>query len=282
MKQMMAGATLAMAVGMASSALACDECQLRKDGLYMGQYTLMGNGTLRSWVKYEKGKPTSLGVTFSEKALSGLKTNLPAKMPVMEYQLALPKEAKITGFDHISLDWAPLGHVPKGVYDKPHFDIHFYLMSPAERQKITAVGKDLAICSKKPEARFIPAGYLAPPDTSIPMMGMHAIDSAAPELKGQPFEKTFLYGYYNGTMNFVEPMVALDYLKTKPNFSTNIKLPASYPKAGFYPTRYSIRYDATREEYSVSLDGLMWRGGVKNGGVKNAAPARVAFKAPTR
>jgi hypothetical protein len=254
-----------------SRASACDECALRKSGVYMGQYTLMGNGTLRSWVKYEKGKPSSLGVTFSEKALSGLKTKLPGKMPAMEYQLALPKEAKVTGFDHISLDWVPQGHVPKGVYDKPHFDIHFYMMSPSQRKKITAAGKDFAVCTKQPEARFLPAGYIAPPDTAVPFMGLHAIDAASPELKGQPFEKTFIYGYYNGQMSFIEPMVALDYLRTKPNLSTPIKRPVSYPQAGFYPSRYSIRYDATREEYTVSLDGLAWYAGVKNAPAKRVA-----------
>jgi hypothetical protein len=250
-----------LVVSAGTGAQACEECQLRKGGTYLGQFTLMGNGTVRSWVKYQNGKPSSLGVTLSESAITGLRTNLPKQMPVVEYKLALPKEAKVTGFDHISLDWAPQGHVPKGVYDKPHFDIHFYTMAPAERLKITAVGKDLAICSKKPTTRFIPTGYIAPPETSIPQMGMHAIDSASPELNGQPFSSTFIYGYYNGQMNFVEPMVALSFLQTKANFSAPVKVPAAYAKQGYYPTLYSVTYDQERGEYSVALEGLIWRAG---------------------
>jgi hypothetical protein len=100
-----------IATGQPQQAAACEECQLRKEGTYMGQFTLMGNGTVRSFVTYGKGgKPSSLGVTFSESALSGLREKLLAGMPMWEYALALPSEARVTGFDHISLDWNPRGH----------------------------------------------------------------------------------------------------------------------------------------------------------------------------
>jgi hypothetical protein len=244
-----------------SPAAACDECQLRKQGTYLGQFTILGNGTVRTWVKYHNGKPASLGITFSETALQGLPTaeQLPKNMPMMEYELALPPEAKATGFDHISLDYGPLGHEPKNIYDKPHFDVHFYMTSPAERKKITAQGKDLAICEKKPAAGLLPAGYILPPATSIPRMGMHAMDPSGAEFRGGEFTQTFIYGYYNGKMTFIEPMIAVSYLATKPNFSTPVKTPAIYEKPGFYPTRYSISFDEKRREYTVALDGLTWR-----------------------
>jgi hypothetical protein len=277
---MWVGGLLAFALSAGQTARACDECQLRKEGTYLGQFTLLGNGTVRSWVKYEKGKPTSLGVTFSETALSGLKEakDLPPQMPMMAYRIALPPEAKATGFDHIVLDWNPIGHIPQGIYTVPHFDFHFYTITDAMRNKITAVGKDIAICEKKPEARFLPAGYIIPPDTAVPQMGAHAVDAATPELHGQPFTQTFIYGYYNGQMNFVEPMVALDYLKTRPNFSTAVKVPQAYSKNGFFPTRYSISYDPVRQEYSVALNGLTWR----KAAPANKAPAKAKVKATTK
>jgi hypothetical protein len=97
---------LTLAANQPQKANACEECQLRKEGTYLGQFTLMGNGTVRSFVTYGKnGKPSSLGVTFSESALFGLPEKLPGGMPMWEYALALPAEARATGFDHISLDW---------------------------------------------------------------------------------------------------------------------------------------------------------------------------------
>lgn len=270
-------ATLMAALFAAQPATACEECRLRKDGAYLGQFTLLGNGTVRSWVKFDKGRPTSLGVTLSEGALTGLMPveEMPAKMPMMEYVLALPVEAKVTGFDHISLDWNPVGHPPQPIYTKPHFDVHFYLMSREDRLKITAAGKDVAICEKKPEARYFPAGYVMPPETAVPNMGAHAVDGATPELPGKPFASTFIYGYYNGRMNFVEPMVALEFLQSKPNLSSDIKLPQSYQRSGFYPTRYSITFDEKRREYSVALDGLTWREADSTATIAKTQPAKI-------
>ena len=93
-------------------------------------------------------------------------------------------------------------------------------------------------------------------------MGAHAVDTATPELRGDPFTSTFIYGYYNGRMTFVEPMISTAFLKTKTNFTAPVKQPAAYPRRGYYPTRYSVTYDPKREEYSVALEGLVLRAGV--------------------
>jgi hypothetical protein len=251
---------LTIAADQPQQAAACEECQLRKEGTYLGQFTLMGNGTVRSFVTYGKnGKPSSLGVTFSESALSGLPEKLPASMPMWEYALSLPPEARVTGFDHISLDWSPQGHEPNGIYTKPHFDVHFYLTSRAERKKITFQGVDKVAGARRPAARFLPAGYVLPPGTAIPNMGAHAIDAAAPELTGKGFTHTFVYGYYKGQVNFMEPMVTKAFLETKPNVTIPVKQPTAYFARGYYPTSYSMKYDAVRQEYTVSLDGLTLR-----------------------
>lgn len=273
-------AALALSLGIAGTAAACEECQMNKAGTFLGQFTLLGNGTVRTWVKLDaKKKPLALGVTFSETALTGLsQTGMgPKEMPMVPYTLALPKEAKGFGFDHVGLDWSPKGHFPNGIYDVPHFDVHFYMATKNDLDRITAVGADLARCSRKPAARYMPAGYIIPPGTEVPRMGSHAVDSAAPELKGQPFAQTFIYGFYNGQMNFLEPMIAKSFLETKQNYTTKLKLPKAYLRSGWYPTQYSIKYDPVRQEYSVALEGLTYR--------KGDAPApakRIQTKRPQR
>ena len=42
-------------------------------------------------------------------------------------------------------------------------------------------------------------------------MGWHWIDPLSPEFTGQPFSKTYIYGYYGGELSFVEPMITLAY-----------------------------------------------------------------------
>jgi hypothetical protein len=132
-------------------------------------------------------------------------------------------------------------------------------MSVDALKKITGVGKDAPIANKQPAQGFMPAGYVMPPG-AIPMMGAHAVDTSSPELnpqQPQPFTQTFIYGYYNGLMNFFEPMITKDYLETKPDFTAEVKQPERFAKRGYYPTRYSIKYNAERKEYTVSLEGLV-------------------------
>ena len=251
-----------LTIGQSRPAFACDTCQLEKSGTFIGRITLMGNGTVRSWVQLNKsGKPESIGVTFSEMALTGLTQTPPKGMEGMPYTLALPKEAAVTGFDHIGLDWNPKGHLPKAIYGKPHFDFHFYQVTASDLKKITATGADLARINKRPVAKYLPLGFITPPGTGVPQMGAHALDASTPELRGKPFTHTLTYGYYNGKVTFIEPMITREFLQSKTNVKAAIKQPTTYQKRGYYPTSYSIKYDPIRKEHTVSLDGLTLRTG---------------------
>jgi hypothetical protein len=257
------------------AATACDQCKLNKQGLYFGEFRILGDGTVRSWVQLGKdNKPAAMGVTLSETALRGLETTpakTPAEMMKHENPLTLPRQAAATGFDHISVDWNPQGHDPKGIYDKPHFDFHFYRISQAARDQITATGKDLAKCDKLPSKRFIPAGYILAPKTEFPRMGAHWVDPTSPELTGKLFTSTFIYGSYDGKLNFIEPMVTKAFLESKPNFTAPVKVPAAYEKPGYYPTRYSVKYDETRQEITIALEGLKYFAGQAGKGKKKLA-----------
>lgn len=275
MKKFIFAALALAAFSSTQVARACEECQLNKSGMYFGQFTILGNGTVRTWAKLNKGVPQSLGLTFSETALDGQPAKMPAKLQdqlKLMHRLQLPKEAARTGFTEIGLDYMPEGHEPKPLYTVPHFDIHFYRMPWAERQKITAKGANLKVCEKKPEAGILPAGYMVAPRGSVPMMGAHAIDPRSPEFHGKPFQHTLIYGLYDGKVNFIEPMVAISFLREKKDVSQPIPLPTKFTQWGYYPTRYSISFDENRREYTFALEGLVPRGPVtKTAIVKNTS-----------
>ena len=176
-----------------------------------------------------------------------------------EYVLSLPKEALISGYDHIVIDWNPKGHIPIGVYDAPHFDFHFYLISPEQREKITAKGEDASRAHKTPSPELMPEGYILPEGTEVPRMGAHAIDTTAPEFNKLPFVRTFIYGFYDGQMIFLEPMMTEAFLATKPNTTDQIRLPKAFSKDAYYPTIYSVKYNANQREYEVSLENLVYK-----------------------
>ena len=90
-------------------------------------------------------------------------------------------------------------------------------------------------------------------------MGAHWLDQNAQELHGHHFTATFIYGSYDGHFIFLEPMITKAFLEGKPCFTEEIKLPAKYEKPGYYPTRYSVRYDAQKQEYNIALEGFTKR-----------------------
>jgi len=215
----------------------------------------VGNGRAYTWVLNDGlGNPLAVGINFTDQALAG---GLPADET--EYILPLPKQANAIPFTHVVMNWNPHGHIPPGIYDVPHFDFHFYLITPPQREKITATGEDLARTTLMPAPEFIPAGFIGPEGTSEPRMGWHWINPASPEFNGQPFTETFIYGFYNGQMAFIEPMVTTEFLAGRPFVSHAIALPAAYPTSAFYPTGYTLAYDARRGEHAVSLWGLTQR-----------------------
>jgi hypothetical protein len=229
-------------------------------GTYNGPARDMGKGRAHTFITLDANKkPTTIGIRLTEAALTGLPTEPPSDADGWEYVLPLPKEASISGYTHIVIDWDPKGHIPPGVYDKPHFDFHFYLISPEQREKITAKGEDLAKAHKQPAPEFMPEGYILPEGTEIARMGSHAIDPSSPEFNKLPFTKTFIYGFYDGSMAFLEPMVTIAFLETKPNVTDYIKLPKAYSQHGYYPTQYSVKYNQGQREYLISMEGLMYR-----------------------
>lgn len=220
----------------------------------------IGKGRAYAFITLDADKkPTAIGIRLSEAALTGLPAEHPPDADGWEYVLPMPKEASISGYTHIVIDWNPEGHIPPGVYDKPHFDFHFYLISPEQREKITARGEDLAKARKQPAPEFMPEGYVLPEGTEVARMGSHAIDPSGPEFNKSPFTKTFIYGFYDGSMAFLEPMATKAFLETKPDTTDYIKLPKAYSRHGYYPTQYGVKYNQDQREYVIAMEGLIYR-----------------------
>lgn len=223
---------------------------------YEGAPVHFGQGQAHTVVRTDAdGKPASISIVFSESALAGLPASGEAMAP--GYTLEMPTTGPKTVVDHVVINWEGHGHPPPGVYDVPHFDFHFYLVSQAEQLQVKFSNEgESGDPSQQPAAALLPAGYVVPPGTAVPQMGVHAVNTAAPEFQQQPFTATFIYGYHNQRQTFVEPMVALSFLQSKPSFSAPLARPASYSKAGAYPASYSVKYDAANQRYEVALQDL--------------------------
>jgi hypothetical protein len=239
-----------------------------------------GAGVMNSFVTVaDNGTPLNVGWTFSKGVLD--KTELPAKNPQKTFNLVLPKDASgsnYTVLDHMGLGWRPQGHQPKFAFGATHFDAHFFMISPAQREDIPEAPDTGPFVPppppyQNPKPKFVAQGY----ENSghyVAGEGAHWVNEKSPEFRGQPFTQTLVYGYdQNGKMHFMEPMITVDILKSlqnqggKTSITQKINLPTAFTKSGFYPTEYTVTYDpgAARYQYTVKMSGMKYKAANKAG-----------------
>jgi len=256
-------------------------------GRSLGWQVPLGNGAVTSYAEFEgQATPKAIGVMFSAAALDGLPTGSDNHHCIdrnkdgavagamkceqtFEHVIPLPdavaRRADIP-IKWVLLNWNPVGHIPPGVYDVPHFDVHFELGPIAEIFAIESgpCGPEFVRCdqfqiAKKPlPPNYVPADF-RDVDAVVPAMGNHLVDLTGPEFGKQPFTRSWIYGVYDGRVIFYEEMVTRAHLLSKPNACTPIKSPKAVAAAGFYPTVSCIRNNAASGEYTVSLEGFAFR-----------------------
>ncbi|RPI76403.1 MAG: hypothetical protein EHM47_00330, partial [Ignavibacteriales bacterium] len=130
-----------------------------------GDSTSFGGGMIKSWIEVDAGNnPQRVGITITKSILS----NLPSGY--RDISLNLPAAADSL-FKHIFINWNPGGHPPQTVYGLPHFDMHYYIITNAERQQIQGGIHNVPVASE-----FIPEDYIFTPGeeyVSVPQMGVH-------------------------------------------------------------------------------------------------------------
>jgi hypothetical protein len=257
-------------------------------GRVIGMERELGNGTVASYADFDgAGTPTAIGVVLSANALEALPATRSDghrcfdadgddAIDMMtecshwhEFVLPLPSNASTRPdipFKWALLNWNPYGHIPPGVFDVPHFDFHFYI-EPIENVfalQRGACGVEFIRCDQHEKGvRPVPENYMHPDFEDIgavaPAMGNHLVDLTTPEFQGEPFERYWVYGAYEGRVIFYEEMVARSYLLAQPDRCSDIKMPEAVALTGFYPTRSCVRYVAETDEYTVSMEDFILR-----------------------
>jgi hypothetical protein len=257
-------------------------------GRSLGVNSSVGNGTVTSYAEFDKnGAPRAVGIVFQTSALEGLPSapsdghhcfdrNKDGKIDLEtecfathEWVIPLPSEAARRAeipFKWVGLNWNPHGHIPPGVYDLPHFDVHFFI-EPIE--KVFAVepgacGPEFVRCDQFELAtKPLPPNYMHPDFKNLgavaPAMGNHLIDQTSPEFNGKKFTQTWIYGVYDGRVTFFEEMVTRDYLLSQPTACFPLKSPPAVGVRGYYPSQSCIRYNSQTQEYTVSMEGFALR-----------------------
>lgn len=237
----------------------CSKDDNENNGIFKGPQVSFHEGKAHSWIQVSKeGKPEKLGISINDKAWNNLPVGGDGGHNHAN-SVTLPlhvKALELTPFKHIGLDWNPAGHEPEEVYTHPHFDFHYYLINEAERMAIPPYEQNPTGFDNVPAAGYFPANYIAPPG-GVPQMGKHWLDATAPELNGSTFTETFLFGSYNGKVNFWEPMVTKLFIEQSNGFERAIPQPQKFKTAGYYPTKMKIKRVGGNRE--ITLEDFVYR-----------------------
>ena len=255
---------------------------------FTGPVWQLGEGTVASYAEIDElNVPKAIGVVFSAAGLENLPTTpsdgnrcLDSNSDGLidqasecagwhERVLPLPTELSRRAdmpFKWVLLNWNPNGHIPHGIYDVRHFDVHFYIEAI---EKVFAIqrgpcGPEFVRCDQWARAKLpLPSNYMHPDFKDVnavaPAMGNHLVDLTSHEFHGRPFDHTFIYGIYDGQVTFYETMLTLKFLNSKPVKCAPIKAVPAVAVTGYYPTKTCYRYAKDRDEYTVSLEDFQLR-----------------------
>ncbi len=287
MRRWNAAVVTALAVGMSVPLPGCGP-RNGPTGRVLGWSVELGNGTVSTYAEVDNsGIPAAIGVIYSANALEGLPTAASDHhhcfdrdgdgvvegdtecLATHEIVLPLPDAVAMRSdvpFKWVLFNWNPTGHIPPGVYDVPHFDIHFYMEPIANVFALHdgPCGPEFIRCdqyelAKKP----VPPNYMHPDfqdvDAVVPAMGNHLIDLTGPEFNGQVWTRSWIFGVYDGEVTFYEEMLTRAFLLSHPDSCYPIKSPPAVGRSGRYPTQSCIRYDAETDQSTVSMEEFVQR-----------------------
>lgn len=228
---------------------------------FYGPTVQFGEGHVRSWANISHDdKPLAIGMEFTNGVLHQQHAHGNGETHGHEVLLPLHQKARaLMPFDHLTMGFMAAGHPPPGIYSVPHFDFHFYKMPLADRLAIPAYPQAMAAFNNNPPSGYLPPAYVKGPAGEA-RMGAHWMDVLSPEFNGQPFTHTFVYGSYDGNVNFLEPMVSLAFLTGGTTVHKAIRQPQLFdPINTYYPTRYNVWKNEDNNRHYIALDQMVWR-----------------------
>lgn len=216
-----------------------------------------------TWVRLRGTTVVEAGATVPLASIENAPKDEPMGWPPTPVaRLRLPESADPqTGLTELTMYWEATGH-PPGPYLVPHFDFHFYTVTPDEQAAID--------CADTSKPSVLPAGYalldltLPPPMAKmtgvstlvglcVPQMGMHSLPAA--EMQDTiPFRGTMVIGYYHSKPVFIEPMLTSALLLEKHAFT--LPVPGIPGIGGASPRTFRADYDAQQQAYHFVFAGF--------------------------
>jgi len=172
-------------------------------------------------------------------------------------QIAKPFDAVVkeqTWIELLEFNWNPNGHGPPGVNDVPHVDVHFYGISNEERLAIRCEDQPFPPAEQVPEGVVVESTAAEPFGPCVNEMGVHAYDPSTGHYdeNGQ-LDHDMIYGYSDGALVFVEPMIHRHNYEDGVPLELDIPTPQTLDAPTRFPTRFVGQLSEDGATYEFAL-----------------------------
>lgn len=254
---------------------------------HAGESVEVEGGTVEAYATTKPaGDLSSIGVHLDCRALRAFAAGGAHHEDMFMTHLDFPDGVDTHQFTFNGFYYSPEGHPPPGIYDVPHFDIHFNFIEEEVVEAISGgpLGETplpfLGLAAYDvPDEQFPPGYEFEELRFIVERMGEHLIDGTAPEFHGERFTHTNVYGVYDrsidpdepddwvelpldpegdpvevpvygatseGELIFIEPMITTEFLRRDLEEETAVELAT--------PERYPVA-DEYPTEYVMTPDG---------------------------
>ncbi|MGN6275612.1 MAG: hypothetical protein ACTHNP_06745 [Solirubrobacterales bacterium] len=269
-------ATIGLAGGEGASSPECKGTTLQQGEKMMRAYRRSGK-----FPAVQAGRKVWVEVPPIDFTGPGHSSTLPVGPCQHIYRFRFPQIRATDGhpspFRYVEVDWNTEGEArgPHGSFISPHFDFHFYLPPRRVIDATTMCGSSNGkTCDpfltgyaqmrrflRLPPPAYVPRSYRPEVESSIPMMGLHLLDSrftyTVPYVDEHP---VLLYGTFNGKVTFAEASVTLQTLEkvAKAHGAISYRFPQPRRVRGGapWPTRFTLQYLPEAGTFRAGFAGL--------------------------
>jgi len=216
-------------------------------GPVTGETRSFGNGKVTPFIETVKnGPPVNVGVAFQ----GDIKGGIDSANSILLYLKFTPTNNNSI-YDHITVRWNPNGTVKTGAFSSSYIAVDFNLIN--ENKQNSIVKGDSAKNYKQPPSEEIPSDYKLLGNSATDNFGALFYDSTSADILNGKLSKELTYGYFDGEIVSHEVAFTNDYLTLVSKFVGEIKQPLVYPKGGYYPGKYVISYEPTKNTFTITL-----------------------------
>jgi hypothetical protein len=216
-------------------------------GLFYGAFQPLGAGNGRTFIELNNGIPVRLGLEFSPDALTFLPNTDPDQVIPFLFS-PLPNKTHGTPLTNVLVGY--VSNHP-ATAEPAHFHL-VLLIRPLQITTAPFTHERTPVASGEvPEGHILLKDAANPTGVVVPGGGVIYDDPNEPA--GKPPETTLgqNYMFFDGHMNGLILGETATFFRRKQSFSKVIKQPQIYPREGYYPTKWGVRYDAANDRHVI-------------------------------